>query len=181
MDVIWLSSSNDIQMANSFKMKMAIVLGVVQMLFGVFLKGCNTFFYRTSVDFFCEFIPQFLFLLCTFGWLVVMIFIKWATPYEDPATAPSLINTMIQWIDPKVPLWGTGDEQRQLQQLLAAVATVCIPLMLLIKPYTASRKSSPTAFGKLMRMDQEFHDLFKEKHPHGFGELMVHQMIETIE
>lgn len=80
MDVIWLSSSNDIQMANSFKMKMAIVLGVVQMLFGVFLKGCNTFFFRTSVDFFFEFIPQFLFLLCTFGWLVAMIFIKWATP-----------------------------------------------------------------------------------------------------
>lgn len=88
---------------------------------------------------------------------------------------------MIQWIDPKVPLWGTGDEQRQLQQLLAAVATVCIPLMLLIKPYAASRKSAPTTYSKLLRMDQEFHDLFKEKHKHGFGELMVHQMIETIE
>lgn len=42
---------------NSFKMKFAVIYGVTQMLFGVLLKGLNTIYFRSAVDFFCEFIP----------------------------------------------------------------------------------------------------------------------------
>ncbi len=31
-----------------------------------------------------EFVPQVLFLLCIFGWLVFLIFFKWCFYYTDP-------------------------------------------------------------------------------------------------
>lgn len=76
--------------------------------------------------------------------MVTMIFIKWSTAYDDVALAPSLINTMIGWIgDQKLPLWGAGDEQKSLMCFLLAVATICIPLMFLPKPFilNSSKKS----------------------------------------
>jgi hypothetical protein len=65
-----------------------------------------------------------------------MIFIKWATLYDDNAMAPSLINTMIGWTSlQKLPLWGTGDEQQSLMLFLLFVSLACLPLMLFPKPF----------------------------------------------
>jgi len=36
-------------------------------------------------------------MLCTFGYMVFMIILKWVTPY-NPEDAPSIINTMINMV-----------------------------------------------------------------------------------
>jgi V-type H+-transporting ATPase subunit a len=60
-------------------MKMAVIIGVVQMSFGIFLKAVNAVHFRQPLDFIFEFIPQIIFMMVTFGYMCVMIFIKWGT------------------------------------------------------------------------------------------------------
>ena len=64
------------------------------MLFGVVLKGANALYFSNSVDFFFEFIPQFIFLICTFGYMDFMVIFKWLKVYDSSA-APSIITTLI--------------------------------------------------------------------------------------
>lgn len=62
---------------NSLKMKMAIVIGVIHMIFGIFLKGLNCIHYRKYSNFLFEFLPELLFMLATFGYMSFLIIIKW--------------------------------------------------------------------------------------------------------
>jgi V-type H+-transporting ATPase subunit a len=48
-------------------MKLSIIIGVIHMTLGVFLKAGNAYHFRSKEDFIFEFIPQILFLLTTFG------------------------------------------------------------------------------------------------------------------
>lgn len=63
------------------------------MTFGILLKGVNAIHFESPLDFFCEFIPQTVFLTCTFGYMDFLIVVKWLTVYEGDA--PSIITTMI--------------------------------------------------------------------------------------
>jgi len=51
------------------------------MVVGLFLKLLNGIYFRQELDIFFEFIPQFLFMMSIFGYLVFMIFLKWSTDY----------------------------------------------------------------------------------------------------
>ena len=42
--------------------------------------------FKRFINIFVEFIPQVLFLMSLFGWLVFLIFYKWCYHYEDPNT-----------------------------------------------------------------------------------------------
>jgi V-type H+-transporting ATPase subunit a len=63
------------------------------MTFGIILKGVNAVHFESPLDLFCEFIPQLVFLTCTFGYMDFLIIVKWMTVYEGEA--PSIITTMI--------------------------------------------------------------------------------------
>ena len=39
------------------KMKLAVILGVMQMSLGVFMKAFNNLFFKKYIDFFFEFLP----------------------------------------------------------------------------------------------------------------------------
>lgn len=81
---------------NSLKMKMAVIIGVLQMSLGVCLKACNAIYFRRYVDLFHEFLPQILLLLLLFGYMDLLIIIKWLTNYSGHENdAPSIITTMI--------------------------------------------------------------------------------------
>jgi len=104
MDPIWVRAGNELVFVNSFKMKFAVILGVIQMIVGIILKGLNTLYFRRFLDFIFEFIPQIVFMSVTFGYMDLMIFYKWTVNYlvilegsTTPLTnqAPSIITLLM--------------------------------------------------------------------------------------
>lgn len=76
------------------------------MLWGVFLKGCNAIGSREVVEFLFEFLPQFVFMCVTFGYMDFLIMKKWLTDWTGRLDqAPGIINTMIN-----MPLKGGSTE-----------------------------------------------------------------------
>jgi V-type H+-transporting ATPase subunit a len=57
IDPVWYLSKNELQFMNSLKMKIAVILGVLQMSLGVFMKAFNALHFRNALDFIHEFIP----------------------------------------------------------------------------------------------------------------------------
>ena len=57
IDPAWGASENQLTFMNSYKMKLAVIIGVIHMIFGVILKGFNTLYFNNYTDFFFEFIP----------------------------------------------------------------------------------------------------------------------------
>ncbi|CAI8046850.1 V-type proton ATPase 116 kDa subunit a1 [Geodia barretti] len=96
IDPVWQSATNKLVFINSYKMKMSIILGVGQMFFGVILSIFNHIHFANYHRIFMEFIPQILFLLSIFGWLVFLILYKFCSYYKPLITAPSLLITLIQ-------------------------------------------------------------------------------------
>lgn len=107
-DPRWFESDQLLTYSNNFKMKTAVIFGVMQMSIGIFLKGFNSIYFKRGLDFAYEFIPQILLLLGLFGWMDVMIIGKWLTKkniddiYVENSPdfitihkAPAIITTMI--------------------------------------------------------------------------------------
>ena len=116
-DPYWYTVDNDLVFFNSYKMKLSVIIGIIQMCCGLLFKCANTVFFRKPLDFFFEFIPQLVFMLALFGYMVIMIFIKWATEwnYNFDNEAPNLITTLMNMVlkvgglDDQGPLWGDKD------------------------------------------------------------------------
>jgi V-type H+-transporting ATPase subunit a len=119
---------------NSLKMKLAVILGVVHMMFGILLKLVNNLRQRQWVDFFTLTIPQLVFMSCTFLYMDYLIVYKWTQVYADSHTAPSIISTMISVYvnmardNPKDYLFWPSE--RSTERLIVALAIICVPVML---------------------------------------------------
>jgi len=50
------------------------------MCVGICLKAANSHLLKMPLDFYFEFLPQFLFMLSFFGYMVFEIFYKWTIP-----------------------------------------------------------------------------------------------------
>jgi V-type H+-transporting ATPase subunit a len=117
IDPIWHSSSNHMQFINSYKMKFAIIIGVIHMLTGIIFKGANALFNHLPIDFFFEFLPQLVFMFIFFGYICLMILIKWCTDWTfvkqaAPSLITQIINIPIKNGDPgPMPLYGEGTSQ----------------------------------------------------------------------
>ena len=91
IDPKWYVASNELNFINSFKMKLAVILGVSQMLLGIFLRFFNAV---NFCDYF-EFIAQFTLMCCWFGYMNLLLIGKWLTFYPDTSIAPSIVASMI--------------------------------------------------------------------------------------
>ena len=138
-DSIWFDSAEEVAFVNSFKMKLSIIVGVTHMCLGILMKGVNAWHFRKPLDFIFEFIPQFTFMIVTFGYMCTAIIIKWLQNWGDGSGAPSIISIFINIgaaNETTGILWGnsTGEQQTVFQQRLFLIAFICVLLMLIPKP-----------------------------------------------
>jgi V-type H+-transporting ATPase subunit a len=137
VDSVWKVADNEMAFTNSLKMKVAVILGVVHMMFGLFIKLYNNLRQRQWVDLLTLTLPQMVFMSCTFLYMDYLILYKWNHAWADSKTAPSIISTMISVYvnmardNPKdVLFW---PEERKTERLIVALAIICVPIMLLGK------------------------------------------------
>ncbi|XP_044131618.1 V-type proton ATPase 116 kDa subunit a2 isoform X1 [Bufo gargarizans] len=137
IDPIWNLASNRLTFLNSFKMKMSIILGVVHMTFGVVLSAFNYLHFKKKYSLVLVFIPELLFMICIFGYLVFMVVFKWlAWSAEKSNTAPSIllhfINMFMFTGNDNNYLLYTG--QNGFQIFLVVLVFLCVPVLLFGKP-----------------------------------------------
>uniref|UniRef100_A0A4W6CD39 V-type proton ATPase subunit a n=1 Tax=Lates calcarifer TaxID=8187 RepID=A0A4W6CD39_LATCA len=137
IDPIWNMAVNRLSFLNSYKMKMSVVIGVIHMSFGVVLSVFNHLHFRQKFNVYLLFLPELLFLLCLFGYLVFMIFYKWlAFGAQDSNRAPSIlihfINMFVMQGKDITPLY---PGQTGLQIFLVVIALLSVPVLLLGKPF----------------------------------------------
>jgi V-type H+-transporting ATPase subunit a len=99
-------------------MKIAVILGVMQMLLGICVKGLNEAYHKNWVAFWSEFVPQIVFLTCMFGYMDVLIILKWTTDwkgreFQAPSIISQVINNMLKGGEIEGhPLFGTEATQK---------------------------------------------------------------------
>ncbi|NXK13089.1 VPP3 ATPase, partial [Herpetotheres cachinnans] len=137
IDPIWSLATNHLNFLNSFKMKMSVVLGIVHMGFGVLLGVFNHVHFQQRHRLVLELLPEMVFLLALFGYLVFLIFYKWVKfSAADSLVAPSIL---IHFIDmflftsnaDNLPLYRG---QVPVQTVLVVLALASVPVLLLGTP-----------------------------------------------
>ncbi|XP_075019627.1 V-type proton ATPase 116 kDa subunit a 3 isoform X1 [Calonectris borealis] len=147
IDPIWSLATNHLNFLNSFKMKMSVVLGIVHMGFGVLLGVFNHVHFQQRHRLVLELLPEMVFLLALFGYLVFLIFYKWVKfSAANSLVAPSIL---IHFIDmflftsnaDNLPLYRG---QVPVQTVLVVLALASVPVLLLGTPlYLCCRRRAP--------------------------------------
>ena len=83
VDPAWHVSENELLFFNSMKMKTAVIVGIAQMTGGIILKGINALYFKDYVVFLLEFIPMIIFDMALFGYMVILIMMKWGIDWDD--------------------------------------------------------------------------------------------------
>uniref|UniRef100_A0A8C6PGV3 V-type proton ATPase subunit a n=1 Tax=Nothobranchius furzeri TaxID=105023 RepID=A0A8C6PGV3_NOTFU len=181
IDPIWNLASNRLTFLNSFKMKMSVILGIIHMTFGVILSSYN---HMKKYNLYLVFLPQLLFLMCLFGYLVFMIVYKWLVfSVTDSSFAPSIL---IHFINMFLMQRDAGDArgaprplypgQTGLQVFLVVIAVLSVPVLLLGKPvYLNWFKNGSRRHVGMYRVRIRNQQLFN------FADELLHQAIHTIE
>ncbi|KAE9406939.1 H+-ATPase subunit [Gymnopus androsaceus JB14] len=207
IDPGWHDADNKLLFLNSYKMKMSIILGVIHMTFALCLQFLNHVKFKRPLEIYANFIPQMIFLQSIFGYLAICILYKWCIDWSNATTQPpSLLNMLILMflspgkVDPSEQLY---PGQGTVQLILLLMALVCVPWLLFTKPYFVwkemhqnreqgyirvtgdsenRRDSSDGALegeeegnGRTITEDEDHTE------QHDFGEVVIHQVIHTIE
>ncbi|KAK9758322.1 hypothetical protein RND81_01G223000 [Saponaria officinalis] len=187
VDPVWHGSRSELPFLNSLKMKMSILIGVTQMNLGIILSYYNGKFFKNDLNIWHQFVPQMIFLNSLFGYLSLLILVKWCT-----GSKADLYHVMIyMFLSPTDDL---GENQlffgqRLLQILLLFSALVSVPWMLFPKPFLLKKQHEERHQGRsyaILDDDEDSMNLEVEHESHGhaefeFSEVFVHQLIHTIE
>ncbi|CAM8895249.1 unnamed protein product [Rhodiola kirilowii] len=187
VDPSWRGSRTELPFLNSLKMKMSVLLGIVHMNLGIMMSYFNAKFFGSQLDIRYQFVPQVIFLNSLFGYLSLLIIIKWCT-----GSKADLYHVMIyMFLSPSDDLgenqlfWG----QRPLQIVLLLLALVAVPWMLFPKPFILKRlhneRFQGRTYGVLVSQETDLDaepDSARLRHEEfNFSEVFVHQMIHSIE
>lgn len=200
LDPVWQVSENKILFLNSYKMKLSVILGVGQMMFGVFLSFMNHTYFKKPINIVCEFIPQVIFLMSIFGYMNLLIISKWLSfDSRDSSCAPSILITLINMFLMKYPdqpcfLAPFYSGQKFFQVCLVLLAMACIPWMLVLKPFMIKKQhdakkwmasvAGPTSISvddgtvQTQVAGQNVPPVDEEL---DMGDIIIHQAIHTIE
>ncbi|KAI9180406.1 hypothetical protein LWI28_004541 [Acer negundo] len=189
VDPVWHGTRSELPFLNSLKMKMSILIGVSQMNLGILLSYFNASFFRNNVNIWFQFVPQLIFLNSLFGYLSLLIIMKWCTGSEA-----DLYHVMIyMFLSPTDEL---GENQlfpgqKTAQLVLLLLALVSVPWMLFPKPFLLKKQHENRHQGESYALIQSTDDSLQSEtnhnsHGHGheefeFSEVFVHQLIHTIE
>jgi V-type H+-transporting ATPase subunit a len=209
LDPVWQLALNKIVFLNAYKMKISIIIGVLHMLSGVSLSLYNYRYFKDRLSIYCDFIPQVIFLVFLFFYMVLLMFIKWVSygPQNDfadsPACAPSILITFINMVlfkdaaaldNCNTVYMFSG--QGAVQKFLVIVALLCVPIMLLAKPIYIMRQQKEkhvqlvNGHATTENGDAEGAGRVVQQPPpppagghdeNEIGELFIHQGIHTIE
>ncbi|KAJ2954439.1 hypothetical protein O0L34_g2709 [Tuta absoluta] len=149
VDPAWGFSKNKIMNENSLKMKLSIIIGIVHMMFGLWLSFFNHMHFKKYYAIILEFIPQIIILTCLFVWLVLLIFLKWIfygpkkkNINQQPGCAPSILILFIDMCLFRTTTVGEGSAcdpymfkgQALVQKVLVLVTLFSIPVLLFGSP-----------------------------------------------
>ncbi|XP_028319003.1 V-type proton ATPase 116 kDa subunit a isoform X1 [Gouania willdenowi] len=208
IDPIWNLAVNRLSFLNSYKMKMSVIIGVIHMTFGVVLSVFNHMHFRQKFNVYLLFIPELLFLLCLFGYLVFMILYKWLAfgahvSNQAPSILIHFINMFVMQGKDMTPLY---PGQTGLQIFLVLVAMLSVPVLLLGKPlylywlyrggkglrrrrgYERVRRASEDDHSAAPSFEDDEEEDIDEATSRDFlpkqfdlGDVLLHQSIHTIE
>jgi len=201
IDPVWQIAENKIVFLNGFKMKISIILGVLHMIFGVCISFWNHKYFQKPLNIVTEFIPQLLFLCCLFGYLALLMFMKWTKYYankiEDEFAlsercAPSILITFINMFLFRGNKAEAGCEayiyggEREIQSILVIVALICVPWMLFAKPLMLKKAhNQKTAAGAQLHVNggvgADGTTVPHGEEPFDLTEVLILQGIHTIE
>uniref|UniRef100_A0A8C1WG91 V-type proton ATPase subunit a n=1 Tax=Cyprinus carpio TaxID=7962 RepID=A0A8C1WG91_CYPCA len=175
IDPIWSLANNHLTFLNSYKMKMSVIIGVIHMTFGVCLSFFNYMYSGDVSSMFLVLIPELVFMLCLFGYLVFMVVFKWiAFGPQDSDRAPSILIHFIDMFvfaeNPDNPPLYPG--QMIVQRVLVCLALLAVPVLLLGRPlflYFRHRTNRRTVSRGEIRLEFDCTEVF------------MHQAIHTIE
>uniref|UniRef100_A0A8C5NLR2 V-type proton ATPase subunit a n=1 Tax=Junco hyemalis TaxID=40217 RepID=A0A8C5NLR2_JUNHY len=164
IDPIWNVATNKLTFLNSYKMKMSVVIGIVNPVAAAF-------------------IPEMIFIISLFGYLVFMIIFKWCRfDVYSSQSAPSILIHFINMF-----LFNYGDtsnaplyvHQKEVQSFLVIFALIAVPWMLLIKPFIL--RANHQKAQRMVRDVDQLGGIQYCKDKFNFGDIFVHQAIHTIE
>ncbi|KAI9032739.1 V-type ATPase, V0 complex, 116kDa subunit family [Phycomyces nitens] len=192
-DPSWHGSENFLLFSNSYKMKQAIILGVLHMSFAICLNVFNHVYYGKKMFVWLEFLPQILFMESIFGYLIFCIMYKWSVNWWELDSdghhirnaPPNLLNMLIYMflspgtVDPKEQLF---PGQGPIQGGLIAIALICVPWMWFAKPYYLKVQNAKHQYETVANEETEaLVEEDEEVEEFEFSEVMIHQTIHTIE
>ncbi|EPY18659.1 V-type H+-transporting ATPase subunit I [Strigomonas culicis] len=141
VDSAWAETENKLEFYNSIKMKCSVIVGVVQMMAGVFISLTNYLYFNDNIKLWFRFVPEVVFLSCTFGYMCLLIVVKWLTTWESTHDAPSLLEAMTNFfLSPGTVSLPLYSGQAAIQVLLLLIAVACVPCMLCVIPYMEKRE-----------------------------------------
>lgn len=155
VDPAWYLSPQMLTFTNSIKMRMAVLVGVWHMTMAICVKGFNATKERAWLVLVFEVIAGIIILNGLFGWMDILIILKWAYPMnaystdttpctdgmEDcgpvltlrncPAIITVMINNFLKGGAQDVYFF---DGQKGLTNFLVITVILCMPMMLCVKP-----------------------------------------------
>lgn len=207
LDYVWHGTENALLFSNSYKMKLSVLMGFIHMTYSYFFSLVNAIHFKSMIDIVGNFLPGLIFMQGIFGYLSLTIVYKWSKDWvKDGKPAPGLLNMLINmFLAPGVIDDELYPYQGQVQIFLLIAALICIPWLLIAKPlhYKLTHKiiqlpedgeSQPLLTttveedvdNELLEAEQAFtinddDDDEEGGHGEGFSDLVIHQIIYTIE
>ena len=137
VDFFWHIALNELSFTNSLKMKLSVIIGVAHITLGIWIKAINSIHFSKPLDFLFEFIPQLALFLSIFGFMDLLIILKWLYPWSDQDISsnypPSIITIMFNMFlkqgevaEKSHPLVGNADIQKMVCNILTIILSIKI-------------------------------------------------------